>query len=96
LFKKIIYYYSGQNQGSLAMNLEKIRQAYDQNYQEMLEIIQKMGGDKQIKYHRKNNTPLFQKLRKLQKIEHRLDNMESHWHEVHGEYAMVAVAGSHL
>lgn len=57
--------------------LKEIREAYDKNYREMLEIIQKMGGDGQIKFHRKNQTPLYRALRALQKKEHFLAEMEA-------------------
>ncbi len=67
------------------MNLLEIRKAYDKNYKEMTEIIEKMGGDKQIKQHRQNNTILFRKLKNLQKKEHRLDTLESHWHNLYFE-----------
>ncbi len=60
------------------MTLQKIRKVYEQNYQKMLEIITEMGGEKNIKYHREKKTPLFRKLRELQRVEHRLSDMESH------------------
>jgi L-rhamnose mutarotase len=58
------------------MSLPEIRKAYDQNYQEMLEVIHEMGGEKNIIYHRRNKSRLYQKLLKLQKIEHHLSKME--------------------
>ena len=58
------------------MSLPEIRNAYDQNYQEMLAVIHEMGGEKNIIYHRRNKSRLYQKLRKLQKIEHHLSKME--------------------
>ena len=60
------------------MTLQKIRKVYEQNYQKMLEIITEMGGDKNIKYHREQKTPLFRELRELQREERRLSDMESH------------------
>jgi hypothetical protein len=70
------------------MTLLKIRKAYEQNYNEMLAIIDKIGGDKQIKYHRKRNSTLFRQLKNLQKIEHRLDTIESRWHHEYSDFAM--------
>jgi phosphotransferase system IIB component len=58
------------------MTLREIREAYDQNYREMLELIMEMGGEGNIAYHRKCKTRLFIKLRNLQMIEHRLSNLE--------------------
>jgi phosphotransferase system IIB component len=58
------------------MSLPEIRKAYDKNYQEMLAVIQEIGGEKNIVYHKINKSRLYQKLRKLQKIEHRLSKME--------------------
>ena len=58
------------------MTLQELRKTYDENYHKMLEIISEMGGDKQIKYHREKRTPLYRKLRELQKIEHRLSDWE--------------------
>jgi phosphotransferase system IIB component len=58
------------------MTLREIREAYDRNYREMLELIAEMGGEGNIPYHRKRKTRLFFKLRNLQKIEHRLSNLE--------------------
>jgi hypothetical protein len=59
------------------MTLNEIRKAYDENYQNMQEVIRRMGGDGQIKFHRKNKTPLYQKLIMLQKKEHRLTELEN-------------------
>jgi len=59
------------------MTLNEIRKAYDENYQNMLEVIRRMGGDGQIKFHRKNRTPLYQKLIMLQKKEHKLTELEN-------------------
>lgn len=59
------------------MTLNEIRKAYDENYQNMLEVIRRMGGDGQIKFHRKNRTPLYQKLILLQKKEHKLTELEN-------------------
>jgi hypothetical protein len=60
----------------VSMKLPEIRQAYDKNYRELLAVIQEMGGEGKISYHRANKTRLYQKLRKLQQTEHRLSNME--------------------
>lgn len=59
------------------MQLEKIREEYEQNYQQMIETIEKMGGNARIKIHRKMQTPLYRKLKKLQKLEHYLDDLET-------------------
>jgi len=58
------------------MTLREIREAYDQNYREILQIIMEMGGEVNIASHRKRKTRLFVKLRNLQRIEHRLSNLE--------------------
>ena len=60
-------------------SLSEIRRAYDENYRKMVEIIQQMGGDQQIKLHRKLNTPLYRKLRELQRREHFLDKLENRY-----------------
>jgi hypothetical protein len=60
------------------MTLPEIRKAYDQNYRQMLEVIREMGGDSKIKFHREKRTPLYRKLKELQRNEHRLSDMESH------------------
>jgi hypothetical protein len=59
------------------MTLHRIRQTYDENYSKMLQIIQKMGGENKIKFHRENRTSLFRTLRQLQKKEHYLNELES-------------------
>lgn len=59
------------------MTLHKIRKAYDDNYGKILRTIQKMGGDSNIKTHRRKKTALYQTLKQLQKKEHYLDKMES-------------------
>jgi hypothetical protein len=59
------------------MELQKIRREYDQNYQKIIEIITQMGGETKIKVHRKLKTPLYQKLKELQRREHYLDRLES-------------------
>ncbi len=59
------------------MSLNDVRQAYEQNYNEMLGIITKMGGDGKIKFHRKMQTPLYKKLKSLQRREHQLDVIEN-------------------
>ena len=53
-----------------------IREAYDKNYHEILTVILEMGGEQNIVYHKKNNTALYQKLRRLQRTEHWLTKME--------------------
>jgi len=58
------------------MGRNEIRKAYDKNYREMLEVIQEIGGENNIPYHRIKKTRLYQKLRELQKTEHRLTKME--------------------
>jgi phosphotransferase system IIB component len=58
------------------MTLREIREAYDQNYREILQIIMEMGGEGNIATHRKRKTRLFVKLRNLQRIEHRLSKLE--------------------
>jgi hypothetical protein len=58
------------------MTLREIREAYDENYQKMLQIIEEMGGEKNIQYHRRNRTPLYQRLQNLQRVEHRLSTLE--------------------
>jgi hypothetical protein len=62
------------------MQLQKIRKAYDQNYAALVKIIQEMGGEENIKYHRKRKSPLYRKLIKLQRNEHKLDSLESRFH----------------
>jgi hypothetical protein len=59
------------------MTLQKIREAYDRNYQEMLKVIDQMGGELNIQIHRSKRTTLYLKLQKLQRREHQLDRMES-------------------
>ena len=59
------------------MTLHEIREAYDHNYREILKIIDQMGGELNIQIHRTKRTALYLKLRKLQRREHRLDQMES-------------------
>ncbi len=59
------------------MDLQKIREEYDQNYQEIIATIDRMGGETKIKYHRKRRTPLYLKLKELQRREHYLDRLES-------------------
>jgi len=58
------------------MTLLEIRQAYDENYQELLTVIQKMGGEGNIPQHKARKTRLFLKLRKLQRTEHHLSKVE--------------------
>lgn len=58
------------------MTLREIREAYDKNYEEMLQVILEMGGEKYIEYHKKIQSPLYKKLQYLQRIEHRLSQLE--------------------
>ena len=62
------------------MQLQKIRKAYEQNYAALVKIIQEMGGEEKIKYHRRTKSPLYRKLKKLQRKEHQLDSLESRFH----------------
>ncbi len=59
------------------MHLHDIRKEYEKNYHEMLKVIAQMGGDDKIKFHRRNRTPLYLKLRQLQQREHYLDQLEN-------------------
>jgi hypothetical protein len=43
----------------------------------MTEVILKMGGDQEIKTHRKKQSPLYHKLKELQHFEHHLDELEN-------------------
>ena len=58
------------------MTLPEIRHAYDKNYQELLTVIQEMGGEGNIPNHKARKTRLFLKLRKLQRTEHQLSKLE--------------------
>lgn len=58
-------------------SLNEIRKAYDDNYKKMTEVILKMGGDQEIKTHRKEQSPLYRKLKELQHFEHHLDELEN-------------------
>ncbi len=58
------------------MTLLEIRQAYDKNYQELLTVIQEIGGEGNISHHKARKTRLFLKLRKLQRTEHHLSKLE--------------------
>ncbi len=58
------------------MTLPEIRNAYDKNYRELLTVIQEMGGEGNISYHKTKRTRLFLKLRKLQRTEHHLSKLE--------------------
>ena len=58
------------------MTRREIREAYQKNYQEILAVIGEMGGEANIIYHKKDNTPLYQKLCTLQRTEHWLNKME--------------------
>lgn len=67
------------------MQLIQIRRQYDQNYREMIRIIEEMGGDENIPLHKKSRSPLYLKLKKLQKREHQLDNLENNIRTKHLE-----------
>jgi hypothetical protein len=58
-------------------SLNEIRKAYDDNYKKMMEVIQRMGGDQEIKTHRKKQSPLYRKLKEFQRYEHHLDELEN-------------------
>lgn len=66
--------------------LYNIRKEYEDNYRQMLEVIRQMGGDGQIKFHRKNRTPLYRKLKELQRKEHYLDKLENRLSRVQEPY----------
>lgn len=59
------------------MRLKKIRDEYDQNYQRLIELIEKMGGEKNIPFHREERSELYRQLRLLQRREHQLDAIEN-------------------
>ena len=61
-------------------NLLEIREAYDNNYKQICQIIDIMGGQEYLKMHRVNRTNLYLKLLKLQQQEHILDNAENNYH----------------
>lgn len=61
------------------MNLKDIRKAYDNNYREICRTISLMGGEEQIKYHRKLKSSLYTQLKKLQLREHELDALENRY-----------------
>ncbi len=61
-------------------SLRQIREAYEENYRRMQEIIQKMGGDQYIKEHRKRQSTLYRQLLELQRKEHQLDDLENRLH----------------
>jgi hypothetical protein len=58
------------------MTRREIREAYQKNYREILAVILEMGGEVNIIYHKKDNTPLYKKLCTLQRTEHWLNKME--------------------
>lgn len=59
------------------MNIRQIRREYDSNYRQIVQLIQQMGGERQIAYHRKKNSHLYKKLRMLQMREKMLDEAEN-------------------
>ena len=67
--------------------INEIREAYDENYEKMLNVIKRMGGDGQIKFHRKNKTPLYKTLKSLQKEEHSLSEMEANIKALQEDFA---------
>lgn len=58
-------------------SLNQVRQAYDENYEKILKIIEQMGGDDGIKSHRKEQSKLYRTLKDLQRHEHYLDELEN-------------------
>ena len=59
------------------MNLQQIRKEYDRVYQQIVDVIKQMGGEQNIKYHRQQKSPLYRKLKELQRKEHYLDALEN-------------------
>jgi hypothetical protein len=45
-------------------------------------VIMEMGGEENIVYHEKDNTPLYQKLRKLKRTEYWLTKREESMYQV--------------
>lgn len=68
------------------MTMHQIRRSYDENYRKMLQTIQQMGGDDKIKFHREKKTPLYKALRRLQKKEHYLDQLENRLHSPQDDF----------
>jgi hypothetical protein len=58
------------------MTLLEIRQAYEKNYLEIQAVIEEMGGEGNVIYHKKSNSSLYRRLRQLQHKEHRLNQLE--------------------
>ncbi len=58
-------------------SLRQVRLEYEENYRKMIEVINRMGGDSRIKDHRKKRSPLYRKLRELQRREHYLNELET-------------------
>lgn len=58
------------------MTINEIRQAYEENYLEIQAVIEEMGGEGNVPYHKKENSTLYRRLRQLQQKEHRLNQLE--------------------
>ncbi len=58
-------------------SLQQVRQAYDENYQKIIDTIHQMGGDDSIKSHRQEKSKLYRMLKELQHQEHYLDELEN-------------------
>ncbi|GAB4181497.1 MAG: hypothetical protein Kow00108_18180 [Calditrichia bacterium] len=61
----------------MARSLEVIREEYNRNYEEICKVIEQMGGDSWIAYHKRHKTALYKKLKHLQEREHYLDALEN-------------------
>ena len=58
-------------------NIGQIRQAYEENYQKIIDTITAMGGENRIKEHRQKQSTLYRQLRDLQRREHYLNELEN-------------------
>ena len=58
-------------------SLSQVRQAYEDNYQMIIGVIQEMGGNENIKEHRREQSRLYRRLKDLQRREHQLDALET-------------------
>lgn len=61
-------------------SISQVRQAYEDNYREIQTIIDQMGGNDRIKFHRKKQSTLYRQLKDLQRREHYLDELENRMH----------------
>ncbi len=59
------------------MDLHTIRKEYDKVYEEIVRLISEMGGEENIKLHRKAHSSQYRRLRELQHREHKLDALEN-------------------